>query len=240
MLQHEPQEHEPQEQPTTIPAAQVRVTSEELAQAINALEASKDEAARRLAGTVPIGQVVAELKLEATPEEVWAQVQRQRAQAAQEEAARVRPAVQASPVTQDVQRRARGWRRLGRGWRDMKGWLWILFWCGGGMGLVSSALHPSHTPPPGIHVTGDNSTYTYNVHHEDASVGGDHNTVTLRGDVRRLTVDGDGNTVTVIGTVEAVTVDNDGNTVHWTKEPPGKTIQPVVNGDSNHVGPSAP
>ena len=240
MLQHEPQEHESQEQPTAIPAAQVRVTSEELAQAINALEASKDEAARRLAGTVPIGEVVQELKLEATPEEVWAQVQRQRAQVAQEEAARVRPAtVPVVPMTRDVQRRARGWRRLGRGWSGIKGWLWVIFWCSGGLGLVSSVLHPSHTPASGIHVSGDNTVSTYNIHHEDATVDGDHNKITLRGEVRHLTVDGDGNTVTVFGSVEAVTVDNDGNTVHWTKEPLGKTIQPAVSGDGNHVGPSA-
>lgn len=81
MLQHE------QEQPLETPAAQIRVTSEELAQAINALEASKDESARRLAGTVPIGEVVQELRLEATPEEVWAQVQRQRAREGADDAA---------------------------------------------------------------------------------------------------------------------------------------------------------
>lgn len=243
MLQHEPQE---QEQPAPPPAAQIRVTSEELAQAINALEASKDEAARHLAGTVPIGEVVAELKLEATPEEVWAQVQRQRAQAAQaqaaqEEARRVRPV--AVPVPQDVRvrQRARGWRRAARGWWEIKGWLWILFWCCGGLGLVTSALHPSHTTTPaGIQVKGDGNVHTYLVHHEDAAVEGDANKITLRGDVQRLTVDGDHNTVTVISTVEAVTVDNDGNTVHWTKEPPGKTIHPIVDGDGNHVGLSVP
>lgn len=64
MLQHESQEQ------TATPAAQIRVTSEELAQAINALEASKDEAARHLAGTIPIGEVIQELKLEATPDEI--------------------------------------------------------------------------------------------------------------------------------------------------------------------------
>lgn len=106
-------QHESQEQAAATPAAQIRVTSEELAQAINALEAREDEAARHLAGTVPIGEVVAELKLEATPEEVWAQVQRQRAQAAQEEAARVRQAaVPVVPVTRDVQRLAASGARL--------------------------------------------------------------------------------------------------------------------------------
>ena len=60
MLQHEPQEQAASTPAALeIPAAQIRVTSEELAQAINALEASKDAAARHLAGTVPIGEVEA-------------------------------------------------------------------------------------------------------------------------------------------------------------------------------------
>ena len=244
MLQHE-QEQSSETPAAQTPAAQIRVTSEELAQAINALEASRDEAARHLAGTVPIGEVVKELKLEATPEEIWAQVQKQRAQAAEEETGRVR-AVEVVPVVPAVQdaravrQRARGWRRAARGWQGMKGWLWILFWCSGGLGLVSTALHPSHSTAPGIHVSGDNTVSTYNVHHEDAAVDGDNNKITLRGDVRRLTVDGDNNIVTVVGSVEGVTVDKDGNSVHWTKEPPGETIRPVVSGDGNRVGLSAP
>ena len=85
-------QHEPQEQPTTteqpVPAAQRRVTSKELARAINALEARKEAAASELAGTVPIGQVVDELKLEATPEQIWDQVQKQRQAAGQASAER--------------------------------------------------------------------------------------------------------------------------------------------------------
>ena len=238
MLQHE------QEQPTGTPAAQIRVTSEELAQAINALEASKDEAARHLAGTVPIGEVVQELKLEATPEDIWAQVQKQRTQAAEEEAGRVRaaamPVVPAAQDARSTRLRVRGWRRVARGWQGMKGWLWILFWCSGGMGLISSALHPSHTVAPGIHVDGNDTRSTYNVHHEDAEIKGNDNNITLRGDVRRLTVNGNDNTVTVLGTVEAVTVHSNGSQVHWTQEPPGKTIEPAVSGNDNQVGPSAP
>ncbi len=68
-----------------LPAAQIRVTSEELTAALVALEASKQEALRRqeeearlLAATIPIGQAVKDLSLDATPEEIWAEVQAQR------------------------------------------------------------------------------------------------------------------------------------------------------------------
>ncbi len=238
MLQHEPQE--PQEQPAPTPAAQIRVTSEELAQAINALEASKDEAARRLAGTVPIGQVVAELKLEATPEEVWAQVQKQRAQAAEEEARRVRPAAApvAVPAPQDVgvRQRARGWRRLGRGWSGIKGWLWVMFWCSGGLGLVTTALHPSH-PNAAVSVSGDGQTLTSGTLGKDVEVSGDKDTLTLQGNCPTLTITGDGNRIRVEGTVGRVIADGEGNVVTYAAGP-----VPAVSGggDGNHVGPSAP
>ena len=119
-----------------------------------------------------------------------------------------------------------------RGWGEIKVWLWILFWCSGGIGLLSSVPHWLHhgPPPVGIHISGDDVSYNYTVKgtgpQRDVEVNGDNNKITLRGDVRNLSVDGDHNTVTVIGSVEAVTVDNDGNTVHWTKELPGKPVQP--------------
>lgn len=233
-------QHESQEQPTTTPAAQVRVTSEELAQAINALEASKDEAARHLAGTVPIGEVVKELNLEATPEEVWAQVQRQRAQAAQEEAARVRPAAPlVAPVMRDrsAARRTRGWRRLGRGWRGIKGWLWILFWCSGGLGLVSGVLHPAYHPAAAVSVSGDGQTLTSGTLGKNVEVSGDSDTLTLQGNCPTLTITGDGNRIRVEGTVGRVVADGDGNTVVYTQ---GTAPALSGNGDGNHVGPSAP
>lgn len=235
MLQHEPQE---QEQPAPIPAAQIRVTSEELAQAINALEASKDEAARHLAGTVPIGEVVQELKLEATPEEVWAQVQKQRAQAAQEEAARVRPTVPVNPVPQDVRvrQRARGWRRLGRGWSGIKGWLWIMFWCSGGLGLVSGVLHPSHSTAA-VSISSDGQTLTSGTLGKDVEVSGDSDTLTLQGNCPTLRVTGDGNRIRVEGTVRRVITDGDGNTVVYTQ---GTAPALSGKGDGNQVRPSAP
>jgi len=59
----------------TTPAAKVRVKAEELTAALNTLDAQKAQA---LEGTLPIGQAVEELNLEATPEQIWAEVQRQR------------------------------------------------------------------------------------------------------------------------------------------------------------------
>ncbi len=63
------------------PAARVRVTPEELAAAIARIEARQDTDQRRADGTIPIGEAVQQLGLEATPEEVLAEVQAGRRQA---------------------------------------------------------------------------------------------------------------------------------------------------------------
>lgn len=65
-----------------LPAAQVRVTPEELSQALAAIEARRQAEASRLAGTIPIDQAVSELHLDSTSDEIWAEVQAQRAKAA--------------------------------------------------------------------------------------------------------------------------------------------------------------
>ncbi len=239
MLQHEPQEQTPQEQtpqeqtPET-PAAQIRVTSEELAQAINALGASREEDARRLAGTVPIGEVIRELKLEATPEEIWAQVQRQRAEAAEQGAARIRPA--ALPVSAAARNKAAGRRRV-RGWRELKGWAWVLFWCCGGGGLLTTALHSFHPAPAGAQISGDNQTLTSGTHGKSVEVTGDKDTLTLEGNCPTLTITGDHNHIRVVGTVGRVIADGENNAVTYTAGP-----APVIGGDGegSHVGPSAP
>jgi len=62
-------------------AAKVRVTPEELAAAIARLEARKDADSRQVDGTIPIGEAVQQLGLEATPEEVLAEVEAGRRQA---------------------------------------------------------------------------------------------------------------------------------------------------------------
>ncbi len=257
MLQHESQ-HESQE-PAIPSASEARVTPEELNAALKALDADKQQAARREAGTVPIGAVVDELGLDATPEQIWAQVQRQRAdadaQAAAQKAAADAPREalgraarsvreSAAQAVASAQTPAAGRRRV-RGWREMKGWLWVAFWCSGGLGwLTLSPLIHHNAAPAGIVVSGDSVTGSYNIQgtgpQRDVAVSGEHDAITLRGDVRNLNVDGANNTVTVIGSVEAVTVDDDGNAVHWTKEPAGKTVRPVITGDDDKVGLSGP
>ena len=75
MLKHE---DNPQAPPQS--AAQARATPEELAAAITRLEARKDASQRQAEGTVAIGDVVQQLGLDATPEEVFAEVQAERKQ----------------------------------------------------------------------------------------------------------------------------------------------------------------
>ena len=60
------------------PAAKVRVKSEEFAQALATIEARKMEEARRLEGTLVLGEAVTDLQLDLTPEEVLAEVEQNR------------------------------------------------------------------------------------------------------------------------------------------------------------------
>lgn len=73
-----------QEQEETVPspAEGARVTPEELSRALAAIEARRQAEAGRLAGTIPIDQAVSELHLDSTSDEIWAEVQAQRAKAA--------------------------------------------------------------------------------------------------------------------------------------------------------------
>jgi hypothetical protein len=141
-------------------------------------------------------------------------------------------------MMQDVRmrQRARGWRRLGRGWSGVKGWLWILFWCGGGMGLVSGVLHPSHSTAA-VSISGDGQTLTSGTLGKNADVSGDNDTLTLQGNCPTLTITGDGNRIRVEGAVGRVIADGDGNTVVYTQ---GTAPALSGHGDGNHVGPSAP
>ena len=229
MLQHEQTDPPIVSPPVPLPvpsAAAARVTPDELNAALKALE-------DRQSSTVAIGSVVDELRLNATPEQIWEQVQQQRAQKQVP-----KPAATVTPAPA---------RRRLRTWRDIKGWVWVLFWCSGGLGLFSSVQHLGHhaaAPVAGIVISGDDLSGTYDVTgtgpQRDAVVSGEDNKITLRGDVRDLRVDGEDNTVTIIGSVEAVTVDNEGNSVHWTKESQGKPVQPQVSGEDNKVGLSRP
>ena len=78
MLKHE-ENTQSSAQPPSPPAAEVRVTPEELAAAITRLEAKKDAHLRQADGTVAIGDVVEQLGLNATPEEILAEVEAERA-----------------------------------------------------------------------------------------------------------------------------------------------------------------
>lgn len=77
MLKHEDNPQTPAPPPSQ-PAAEVRVTPEELAAAITRLEAKKDAHQRQADSTVAIGDVVEQLGLDATPEEVLAEVEAER------------------------------------------------------------------------------------------------------------------------------------------------------------------
>lgn len=72
------------EPPAFVPppsVAQARVTPDELAQALAAIETRRQAEAAHLAGTIPIDQAVSDLHLDATPDEIWIEVQAQRAKA---------------------------------------------------------------------------------------------------------------------------------------------------------------
>lgn len=170
MLQHEPQE------PTVPNAAQVRVTPEELNAALKTLEDRQNS-------TVAIGSVVEELRLNATPEQIWEQVQKQREQDQQAP----KPAVFAQPNTPA--------RRRLRTWRGIKGWVWVLFWCSGGLGLLSGVAHLVH-PAAAISgqlvtIDGDETKMPISVQGKDVVIAGDDDTITLRGKARSVTVSGD-------------------------------------------------
>lgn len=70
--------HELHETDAALTAAEVRVGAKELADAVAALQARKEEAARRVEGTIPIQEAIDELHLDATPEEILAEVRAQR------------------------------------------------------------------------------------------------------------------------------------------------------------------
>lgn len=83
LKREEHDETQPGTQKTETPkageAAQVRVTTKELADAMASLQARKEAAARRMEGSIPLGEAIQELQLDATPEELLAEVQALRA-----------------------------------------------------------------------------------------------------------------------------------------------------------------
>lgn len=97
------------EPPLTV--SQMRVTPDELTHALAAIEARRQADA----GTIPLDQAVSELHLDSTSDEIWAEVQAQRAKAAAPKAAPQEKPQQAQPFSAAVpvvRVRPRGWRRL--------------------------------------------------------------------------------------------------------------------------------
>lgn len=227
-------QHEHQEQSTATPTAQIRVTAEELAQAINALEASKDEEAQHLAGTVAIGQVVDELKLEATPEELWAQVQKQRTRLAAEVAA-AQSAAEAKEARKQAARLAAyqvpprpRQRRRGRWWMIL-GIGWIAY------GIAHGHLsHLQAALPPRVIVGGSHlRSQTYNVSGKDVIISGNDDTLYLHGSPLSVTVNGDNDRV-VTDTARNVKVNGNNDTLNWVGAPTGEITD---NGHDNQIAP---
>jgi hypothetical protein len=61
-------------------SARQRVTPEELAKALAAIEARKEQSERDAAGTIPIGEAVQQLGFDSSADEIWNEVQTQRQQ----------------------------------------------------------------------------------------------------------------------------------------------------------------
>ena len=143
----------------SLPAAQVRVTPEELSQALASIEERKQAEASRLAGTIPIDQAVSELHLESTSEEIWAEVQAQRARAAaaqQEQTRREQRRQEQAAQQQAAQSQAQAARpqfiaprpRRRRGWTGFIAPL-VVLWVLVHNGIIPHFWsHPTHAAAP--------------------------------------------------------------------------------------------
>lgn len=132
MLDHQDQNSE-QEQP----AAQVRVNSEELARALAAIEARRQEEAQRLEGTVVLGDVVQVLQLDITPEELLAEVQAQRERSASAQTTPTREWTTEEEVQRDF------WRGMRIGGSILAATIFLIW-------LASSNSSPHFIAPPRI------------------------------------------------------------------------------------------
>ena len=208
MLQHQSDE------PTASNAADARVTPEELNAALRTLEDKQSS-------TVAIGSVVDELRLNATPEQIWEQVQQQRAQAAAVQTPPVQ--IVAPPVIARPRRRVRWWAVAIVG---------VIGWAA--VHNVSIQTSPSitttsrtttaTTPPPvmtvpgqTVIITGDGQDLAYAVKGKDVTVTGFGNNVTLKGQARSVTVRGDGNDLSG-DAPKSSDIKGFGNNVDWSGE----------------------
>ncbi len=135
------------------PVSQARVTPEELTQALAAIESRKQAEASRLAGTIPIGDAITDLHLDSTPEDIWAEVQAQRAKADTSQAqsspeAAEQKVPRGAKVTVQVRQQSvtpsRNWRKSGVIGMVLVGWL-VLH---NAFGSHSGHHVPSHVAAP--------------------------------------------------------------------------------------------
>ena len=221
MLKHEP-EQMPQNPAAPIPAAERRVSAEELAHAVSALEYAK--AAERLAGVAPIGQVVDELGLDLTPEEIWAEVQRQRVQqVAENQVKQAAPAAASHAVTFQVRLGPPSRRSLAVRAVIAAGVLGLLVWVFTLNAAVQTSAPAVQTSAPAlsgstITISGDWREETIPVQGKDVCITGDFNNLILQGKAQSVTVSGAGNTLSG-NAPEASTIAGGGNTIQWSGTP---------------------
>jgi hypothetical protein len=149
-------QNEPQTEPVTL-QGQARITPEELSRAVAAIERRQEAEARRLAGTIAIDEAVAQLHLDATPEDIWREVQSQReAEAARQAAIQAETAHKRSPRAQtnspQVQPKVspRGRRRSWPGFFIPIAVFWVIFHSSG---LLSHPRHDARPIPPALTAT---------------------------------------------------------------------------------------
>ncbi len=199
MLQHE--QTDPSVVPPTIPlpvpnAADARVTPDELNAALKALEDQQ-------ASTVAIGSVVDELRLNATPEQIWEQVQQQRAQAA------AQPLSAQTAVPPIIARSHRQVR-----WLVVTA-IGLLF---GGVVMLNSSTHTSggvKISGQTLTMSGDGVTGPFQVQGKDVVISGDDDVIVLHGKARSVTVTGSDNKLRG-DEPKTFSLPGDDNDVEWT------------------------
>ena len=141
----------PSQTASAASVGQARVTPDELANALAAIEARRQAEAAHLASTIPIDQAVTDLHLDSTSDEIWAEVQKQRVDAAALRLAKTerteevqKPIAAALPIV-----RARNWRSL------IAPFLAVAILTGAGVipGSFLSLFKKSHAPASRHHAT---------------------------------------------------------------------------------------
>jgi hypothetical protein len=84
------------------PADNVRVTAEEFTAALKAIEARRAAEADHVAGTVKLGETIRELNIDATPEQILAEIQAERTRKADQDKAKTDVKAKAQKTASDV------------------------------------------------------------------------------------------------------------------------------------------